>query len=192
MEDIPNVQDNPTYASLHSLGPLGHLDDPPTVTADIQHDPRPVQYSLTVLQLQEMITSAVSSALQKRGTRVVLNDTTCGDETTVPLEPDLSLDPPLFSKSPQQPLNSSPALLQRSSPTFSGTRLVETRYIPTEFHRITSTVTQAEIVKYCISPNSHDKHFRLSRLHIALKSTGLLSMLLRHRKKPVIEHQRVY
>lgn len=49
----------------NSLGPLGHLDEPPTVPADIPHDPQPVQYSLTALQLQEMITSAVSSALSQ-------------------------------------------------------------------------------------------------------------------------------
>jgi hypothetical protein len=181
--ELPEI---PSYEDLHSLGPLGTLQPPHNNNDQQNNDQLPVQYLLTAQQLQEMIDTAVSTALRRGETRIVLQD-----EATMPLEHVFPLDPSRSSQAIDMPGHDSSAGVPRPL-TFAGTRIVETRYIPTKSHRTTSVTCHADIVKLCISPSDMDKHYKLSRIHIALKSTGLLSMLLRHRKKPVSDDFNIY
>ena len=52
--------------------------------------------------------------------------------------------------------------------------------------------SQSEILKHCICPRDADKHQKLFRMHLILRSEGLLSMLLRIRAKPVVDENNLY
>ena len=98
----------------------------------------------------------------------------------------ITIDPEKAVSTSPIPSNFSPATQINQSPTVELTtptsiripvsvRKVCNERVPQKDHRKTNVSSQSEILKHCISPKDADKHAKLCRMHLILRSEGLPS-----------------
>jgi hypothetical protein len=170
---------------------------------NVPYEPQPILPPITNItidaaQLASLIESAVASALARREALTTssssLVDVSAGEMSTVP-EKAVSTSPIPSNFSPATQINQSPTAeltTPTSIPIPVSVRKVCNERVPQKDHRKTNVTSQSEILKHCICPKDADKHAKLCRMHLILRSEGLLSMLLRIRTKPVVDENNLY
>ena len=169
MDDLPplkevlgNVQPSPPQPPLNNI----------TVTAE---------------QLTLLIESSVNSALARQDALATSNpsfdEASPREMSTVPGKA-VSTSPIPSTFSPDTQINQSSTAEQLNTPSVSipsPVRKVCNDRVPQKDHRKTNVTSQSELIKHCICPKDADKYSKLFRMHLILRSEGLLSMLLRIR-----------
>ena len=179
MDDLPPLQE--VLGNIHP--------PPPTIPPPLNNS----NITITAEQLNVLIDASVSNALARRDALATLNspfnDASAPEVSTVP-EKAVSTPQNSSSFSVNATINQSSNAEQSTQPTTSipissPVRPVIFDRVPQKDHRKTNAASQSEIIKHCICPKDGDKHSKLFRLHLILRSEGLLTMLLRIRSKPV-------
>ena len=176
MDDLPSLQE-----VLENVQP----QSPPILP--------PLNLNINAEQLASLIESSVTSALARREALATSSSSlvavSVGEMSTVP-EKAVSTSPIPSNFSPATHINQSPTAEPTTPlniPIPVSVRKPCNERVPQKDHRKTNVTSQSEIVKHCICPRDENKHQKLFRMHLILRSEGLLSMLLRIRAKPTID-----